>query len=348
MKAFKRSIKWALRPATKLARMFFDPRFGSVHAALADQNEEIRKISELATAANDFERTMSTVIGREVGVTRHHLDSIAEIVRSIERTSHLTMQLLQKTASEVDSLEFPLQLAVEDLTSSQAAFLNFAQSHQGFAAQRGLWFNPSITPIHRRGDVGAGAMNERVVEVPFVLGQVATLAAGSRILDVGCCESLVSIELASLGFSVTGLDLRPYPLSHPNLDTIACAIEDWPGPAEPVDAAICLSSIEHFGLGAYGELVGGPNADRDALARIRDWVKPGGLLVLTAPFGHPTTTATMRVYDQRAIRVLLDGWTALSLRYCVRTDQGVWLATQEPPGEADPGSGVVLVTAERS
>ena len=81
---------------------------------------------------------------------------------------------------------------------------------------------------------------------------------GSTVLDVGCSESLVPLEFASLGYSVTGIDLRAYPLHHPNLQTFATPLEDWDTDAT-FDVIVCLSSIEHFGLGTYGEeAVDGP------------------------------------------------------------------------------------------
>src|SRR2546428_9643071 len=51
---------------------------------------------------------------------------------------------------------------------------------------------------------------ERVVEIPFVVRHVPPVA-NTRILDFGCTESPLPIHLASLGYQVTGVDLRPYP-----------------------------------------------------------------------------------------------------------------------------------------
>jgi len=62
-------------------------------------------------------------------------------------------------------------------------------------------------------------VNERIIEYPFIF-QNLNLRKGSKILDFGCWESKLSIELASLGFKVIGVDLNNYEFSHPNFKFI--------------------------------------------------------------------------------------------------------------------------------
>src|SRR4030081_2990637 len=59
-------------------------------------------------------------------------------------------------------------------------------------------------------------ITERIVEVPFVL-QHLCLPEHSRLLEFGCSQSLVSLQLASLGYEVSAVDIEDYPFSHPNL-----------------------------------------------------------------------------------------------------------------------------------
>jgi hypothetical protein len=68
------------------------------------------------------------------------------------------------------------------------------------------------------------SVNERIIEIPWVFMNLG-LKQG-KILDVGCCWSAVSIELASMGFEVWGIDINPCALTHPNFkfiqDDILC------------------------------------------------------------------------------------------------------------------------------
>ena len=71
-------------------------------------------------------------------------------------------------------------------------------------------------------------VNERIIEVPFVLQR---LPKSGRILDVGCSNSALSLQLACMGYQVTAIDVRHYPFSHPNLkfyqeDIAHCSIEE--------------------------------------------------------------------------------------------------------------------------
>ncbi len=63
------------------------------------------------------------------------------------------------------------------------------------------------------------------------------------------------------------------------------AVQDWETD-ETFDAVTCLSTIEHIGLGAYGESQSEEGEDVAAMRRIRELAKPGGVLVLTVPYGE--------------------------------------------------------------
>ena len=205
-----------------------------------------------------------------------------------------------------------------------ADLLNFSESHRGFRADAGLFFNPPIVVRYRPGDVEVAMVNERVVEVPFVLAAVASLEPGARILDVGADESTLSFSLASLGYQVTALDLNGYPLEHPNLTTLATPLEDFE-PDQPFDAVICLSSIEHFGLGHYGPDSADLNADTRAIARLREIVRPGGLLILTTPYGRASISEFQRVYDEASLTNLLTPWANPDVRIVYRQGETTWV-----------------------
>lgn len=229
-----------------------------------------------------------------------------------------------------------------------ADFLNWSNGHQGPAAQAGVWFNPAVTVFHHDGTVRTNDVNERIVEVPFVLSAVAGLPAGSLVLDFGATESTVSLSLASLGLDVIAADLRPYPLTHPRLQSLVGPIEQWDGPPRPLDAVVCLSALEHVGLGAYDEAPTAGDLDRDIAERFKRWLRPGGVFAFTAPYGRWEVGETQRVYDAAHLDALLDGWTITERIVCVQRGHDRWERVDgEPPASAwDDGTrGVVLVRA---
>ncbi|MDQ3850354.1 MAG: DUF268 domain-containing protein, partial [Actinomycetota bacterium] len=228
------------------------------------------------------------------------------------------------------------------LDAPRAAFLNWAAGPDGYAAQAGLWFNPPVPVEHHPGRVDVLLVNERIVEQPFVFAALAALAPGARVLDVGGAESTVGLSLASLGHEVTVVDPRPHPLRHPRLRHAACRLDELAA-GEPYDAAVALSAIEHFGLEHYGGGAGAARLDLDAMARLRELVAAGGLLVLTVPFGTASVDGFQRVYNEDGLRELLGGWRVETSVRVGRTDRLTWqrdVASREDHG-------VALVSARR-
>ena len=239
-------------------------------------------------------------------------------------------------------------ITLDRLGPGGAEFLNWAAGHTGPAAQAGVWLNPPVTIEYSEGQARTNDVNERVVEVPYALAALAALPAGSAVLDFGASESTVSLSLASLGLRVTALDLRPYPFEHPGLRSVVARIEEWEGPGEPLDAVLSLSTLEHVGLGAYGETATGGDLDRRVLERIAGWLRPGGELVMTAPYGAWEVGATQRVYDAPHLDALLVGWRVLDRQVCVQTAHDRWERVgSEPPASvwASGSRGVVLLRA---
>lgn len=229
-----------------------------------------------------------------------------------------------------------------------ADFLNWAMGHNGPAGQAGVWWNPPVTTFHHDGTVRTGDVNERIVELPYVFGAVGALPPGSHILDFGATESTVAFSLAALGHDVIAADLRPYPLQHPRLRAQVGPIEEWDGPERPLDAVVCLSALEHVGLGAYDEAPTDGDLDRTIAELFKSWLRPGGELVLTAPYGIWELGETQRVYDAAHLDALLAGWRIVDRAVCVQTAHDRWeRADGEPPASTWEGGtrGVVLLRA---
>jgi 2-polyprenyl-3-methyl-5-hydroxy-6-metoxy-1,4-benzoquinol methylase len=128
------------------------------------------------------------------------------------------------------------------------------------------------------------------VEIDFFLSLFA-LAAGCRILDMGCGTGRHSIELARRGFKVTGVDLSSGMLERARSGASEAGVEaefiqgdatKWVSET-PYDAAICLCE------GGFGLIEKGENAeahDHSILKNIAHSLKPGAPFLLTALNGY--------------------------------------------------------------
>jgi hypothetical protein len=246
------------------------------------------------------------------------------------------------------------ELRLADIDQPTADVLNELGSHKGPLAEVGLWRNDPVVVQWLAGDARVGAVNERIVEQPFVHGALAGLPVGSRIVDVGGGESLVGLGLASLGHQVTVIEPAGYPYEHPNLTVVEQTLDEYE-PDGPVEAVILLSAIEHFGIGAYannGEL--DADADLAAMKVVRDLLAPDGVVVLTTPFGPGAVNELERTYDLDRLRSLFDGFSVEHAIVASRQGATTWtvtataaslddgVATPEAPGH------VAMVRARRT
>ncbi len=163
--------------------------------------------------------------------------------------------------------------------------------------------------------------NERIVEIPLVIQNITS--PQSNILDVGCNESLLTLHLASLGHKVTALDLNGYGFPHPNIQVIKGDICQITLPEKSYDYIIFLSVIEHVGLGAYGEKAF-ETGDKAALLASAKFLKPGGKIILSMPFGQASQSRIQRVYDQAGIQNLCSGFRIETEKYFKGLGQQFW------------------------
>lgn len=306
---------------------------GTVTAELRATRQELGDThQELAVA-----RTELGHIRTELGDTRTALgDTRTELSQRLEAAAP-SVRLRDLTGARLTEID-----------GSASGFLNYANSHAGPLADAHLWINHPVVVEWRQGEARIGAVNERIIEQPFVFAALADLPPGARVLDVGGGESTVGFSLASYGFEVTVIEPAGYPFHHPNLSVFEKPLEQF-DTVEPFDAVIALSSIEHFGLGHYASTADGsaeakasaePDlaADTNAVAAIANLLGPGGRLILTVPYGPPEITDVERIYDHRALGALLEGWELHRITVGRRADKRTWeleateLVEPEGPG----------------
>jgi SAM-dependent methyltransferase len=169
--------------------------------------------------------------------------------------------------------------------------------------------DPSILQAvlgHRQLPAGYGqGMDERVVEYPWVLARVPHGEA--RLLDAGSTLNFpwVADHPALLDKSVVVLTLAPEGvLGRRSFSYLYGDLRDTLLRDACMDAVVCLSTLEHVGMdnraytGDPGDAAHDPRAFRDALREIRRILRPGGLLLLTVPFGQSQDLGWLQQFDQ--------------------------------------------------
>ena len=139
-------------------------------------------------------------------------------------------------------------------------------------------------------------------------------------------SSVTTIEYNKLTYG-NGTDI---PVTTINADQFP---EFYSNNIERFDVAISISSIEHDGLGRYGDPLN-PNADLEAMKKIKDIVIPGGYFFVSVPIGPDVTVFNLhRRYGLIRLPMLTKGWSIVDRIPWNRerlTQKANWRQTYEP------------------
>ena len=195
-------------------------------------------------------------------------------------------------------------------------------------------------------DAAVNLFGDRDVEWSWVASQMPS--GPGEALDFGPGGSYLGLVAAHRGFRVTAVDLlrSQYPYLHENLSFIQGDLLGLPLPVGKFDLVINCSTVEHVGLaGRYGVAESLVDGDLRAMTRLRDLMKPGGIMLLTVPLGRDAVFAPMcRVYGRRRLPQLLDGYTVTREAFWIKDSENRWspsdrqtaLAFEASAGSWDP------------
>lgn len=137
--------------------------------------------------------------------------------------------------------------------------------------------------LSRRYDEATGA-DSKYGE--WIQPLIARLEPGSRILDLGCGSGVpVARALTAAGHHVVGVDISEVQISRarelvPDGEFVNADVMGVEFPAESFDAVVSLYALIHMPLDEQPQL----------LARVANWLQPGGKFVCTT--GHTAWTGT--------------------------------------------------------
>jgi SAM-dependent methyltransferase len=226
--------------------------------------------------------------------------------------------------------------------------VNRELSSEGDIAQAGLWFNPAVAVQLQDAGPAVVSVSERILEPIFVHTRLP--APPARVLDLGCAESTNPAEMASLGYDVVGVDLRPHPLEQRSFRMLRGDVTRLPLGNDSFDVVVSLSTLEHVGLAWYADHKAG-RSDRRAVAEVGRVLRKGGRFILTIPFGEAATTPVQRIYDSAGLDGLLADFRRVETVYGVRDGESWSICEDERRARMarslDRSSAVALIVAEK-
>lgn len=147
-------------------------------------------------------------------------------------------------------------------------------------------------------------------------------AAPKQILDVGSYRHFV-LGLAA-HYNVTSVDIRPRLVTVPGEDCLICDAKNLLARPSSFDAVVSLCSLEHFGLGRYGDQFD-LDADAKAFSEMVRVLRPGGVLIFSTTITAGARCLCFnahRIYDHAAIMSFCSGLDLIDERVHCRGHVG--------------------------
>lgn len=192
----------------------------------------------------------------------------------------------------------------------------------------------------------AGTTTERCIEIPKYFETLKEFDP-KTVLDVGFAGGWYHKDVVEMGIKYTGLDAvksradgqtmlvssekkAEWKDSLRDIEVIPLNIVDWDSPRK-FDMVSCISTIEHILAGSYKMMDRGPDADIEAVDKMKTHVKPNGTLFLTFPvgvnckIGPPNPKKDFAPYTAERIQRVIGNWNIISENYWSDLDAaGEW------------------------
>ncbi|MDZ8033951.1 class I SAM-dependent methyltransferase [Nostoc sp. DedSLP04] len=310
----------------------YSTRDKEVNKKLFQLEQKIEQLSQLKQKIDQLSQLKQKI--DQLPQLEQKIEQLSQLEEKIDQLPQLEEKIdqlpqLQQKIEQLSQLEQKIEQISTELQADNSV-TNQASSNEESKIASGLWFNePIIVGYRENGKAYWAGTNERIFEKTFVLQSLARLYESSSItvLDVGAAESLLSYELASFNYSVTAIDIRPIALFHPNLKFVKTDICNPVLPSASFDCVVALSTLEHIGLGWYGDKKE-ENYDFKAVQQISLLLKPEGSFILTVPYGKKALTPVHRIYNQESLQKLIQDFRVVQISYGVRKDDFTWLITE--------------------
>lgn len=155
-------------------------------------------------------------------------------------------------------------------------------------------------------------LNDRTEHLPFDAHYIYHTAWAARVLAE--TRPSLHIDISSLAYFATiasafvpieFYDYRPAGIHLSNLKCGAADLCQLPFGDRTVQSISCMHTIEHIGLGRYGDPLDALG-DRKALSELQRVVAPSGSLLIVVPIGRPRVQYNAhRIYDPQMIEQYL-------------------------------------------
>ena len=133
--------------------------------------------------------------------------------------------------------------------------------------------------------------------------------AGKEVGIIGSQLPFYECVVLAYGGYPTTVEYNKIVSEDPRITTITA--EEFNKNPRKFDVILSISSIEHDGLGRYGDPIN-PNGDLEFMAKAKSLLKEGGHMILAVPVGYDALTWTAhRIYGELRFPLLIKEWNLI-------------------------------------
>lgn len=134
-------------------------------------------------------------------------------------------------------------------------------------------------------------------------------------------------------------DYRPAPLTLSNLKSMRGDLTALPFADSSVESISCMHTIEHIGLGRYGDPID-PDGDIKAVEELKRVIAPNGNLLFVVPMGKPRIQFNAhRIYSFEMIEQLFPEFELRNFSLVTDNNEFIWEADTDLVSEQKYGCG---------
>ena len=193
----------------------------------------------------------------------------------------------------------------------------FDQPYLGGNALSSVWTYHMVEDLKKKAAAREPSFSYPNYPIYEALEKRTEFIRGKRGLVIGSEMPWAEATLLSFGAEhITTVEFGHIDSQHPQITTYTPSnftLSFLEGRIKPFDFAFTYSSIEHDGLGRYGDLIN-PIGDLQTMAKLRDLVIPGGVVFFGAPCCYDRLEWNAhRVYGPARLPLLFAGYRVLGV-----------------------------------
>lgn len=178
-------------------------------------------------------------------------------------------------------------------------------------------------------------LNDKLSTTPFDAHYTYHPAWAARILAKTMPKEHIDISsilhfssITSAFIPIKFYDYRPVLLNLPNYHSEFADLTQLPFPDDSIESLSCMHTIEHIGLGRYGDPLD-TEGDLKAIKELKRVLKPGGQFLFVTPVGKPRIEFNAhRIYSFEMVQEL---WAPLKLKeFSLVNDENKFIQDADP------------------